>query len=223
MPKRRAGAKAEWIAEGETVRLTLCRRFWRLTSADVEQTVQEASVPASTSEPAPAAPPPVPQPAPPRKSARAPPKRKGRLGRNQYTRDAPTPSRNGVSPTATPQPAGAVGAGTGHDSSDGTNGGPRNSKGKPLRLDKLSWNDIHKPAAMMQNFIAQRQLELAGKHASHAAFAADTPRAMSPAPAAASVGPAAAQTSFAALNTLQMMDALSRDLAHWQRKYGQLN
>jgi hypothetical protein len=165
---------------------------------------------------------PKPPPAP-RRGGRPPQKARGRLGRNQYSRDT-VPPTNGISPTDTPQspqPSATNGVGNGHDSSDGTAGG-KPAKSKNWRLQKLSWNDIRRPAGAMQNYIAQRQMEMAGEKSV-------------PAPA---VQPATALTNgastqaeikedmgdldkFKDLSTTQMMDYLSRDLVYWQQMISQ--
>jgi hypothetical protein len=167
-------------------------------------------VPISDPKPAPAA----------RRGGRPPQKARGRLGRNQYSRDT-VPPTNGVSPANeaphSPQPSTTNGVGNGHDSSDGAVGG-KLAKSKNWRLQKLSWNDIRRPAGAMQNYIAQRQVEMAGEK-------------LVPAPA---VQPATGLTNgtsaqdvikevegdldkFKDLSTTQMMDHLSRDLVHWQQ------
>ena len=157
----------------------------------------------------------------PRRGGRPPQKSRGRLGRNQYSRDT-VPATNGTSPqndtVHSPQASATNGVSNGHDSSDGT-AGHKPAKSKGWRLQKLSWNDIRRPAGAMQSYIAQRQVEMAGeKHPS-------------PAPA---VQPATATTNgessqeevkaedtdlakFKNLSTTQMMDYLSRDLVHWQQ------
>ncbi|CAI6340913.1 unnamed protein product [Periconia digitata] len=165
------------------------------------------------------------KPAPaPRKGGRPPNKRQSRLGRNQYTKDAPAGATNGASPAAnddipnSPQPNAVNGAVNGHDSSDGTAGG-RQAKPKNSRLQKLSWHDIRRPAGAMQNYIAQRQVDMAGER-NAISPAVRTP----PTPAANGVSPPEDTKtegddldSFKGLTTLQMMDHLSRDLTHWQQ------
>lgn len=160
----------------------------------------------------------------PRKSGRPPQKSRGRLGRNQYSRDAPTPATNGASPAAnndtpnSPQPSATNGTGNGHESSDGT-AGHKPTKAKNWRLEKLSWNEIRRPAGAMQNYIAQRQVEMAGEKSSSA------PPIQSPAAVTANGEKPQEDTGaegddievFRKLSTLQMMDDLSRELVHWQR------
>jgi hypothetical protein len=157
----------------------------------------------------------------PRRGGRPPQKSRGRLGRNQYSRDT-LPNTNGVSPQEdtihSPQAGVTNGVNNGHDSSDGAVGN-KPAKPKNWRLQKLSWNDIRRPAGAMQSYIAQRQVEMAGE------------KQPSPAPA---VQPTTATTNghavqeepkddiadlakFKDLSTTQMMDYLSRDLNHWQQ------
>lgn len=160
----------------------------------------------------------------PRKGGRPPTKQRGRLGRNQYSRDTAPGVTNGASPAAnddipnSPQLNAANGTVNGHDSSDGTTGG-RQTKTKNSRLQKLSWHDIRRPAGAMQNYIAQRQVDMAGER-SAGALAVKTP----PTPLANGASPQEGAKaddddldSFKGLSTLQMMDHLSRDLTHWQQ------
>ncbi|CAA9956902.1 hypothetical protein CFE70_000484 [Pyrenophora teres f. teres 0-1] len=173
-----------------------------------ETTVPEP--PAADLKPAPA----------PRRGGRPPQKARGRLGRNQYSRDT-VPATNGTSPkndTAQSPQATTNGATNGHDSSDGT-AGHKPAK-KNWRLQKLSWNDIRRPAGAMQSYIAQRQVEMASgvKHTTLAL-------AVQPATAVANGNSNQEQpkeddtdlASFKNLSTTQMMDSLSRDLVHWQK------
>ena len=161
-----------------------------------------------------------PKPAPaPRRGGRPPQKARGRLGRNQYSRDT-IPATNGTSPkndvAQSPQANVTNGATNGHDSSDGTTG-HKPAKTKNWRLQKLSWNDIRRPAGAMQSYIAQRQVEMATgeKHGSLAPAVQPTTNGE----------PAQGEqkdedtdlAKFKNLSTTQMMDFLSRDLVHWQQ------
>ncbi|OAG16833.1 PHD-finger motif-containing protein-like protein [Alternaria alternata] len=161
-----------------------------------------------------------PKPVPaPRRGGRPPQKARGRLGRNQYSRDT-IPATNGTSPkndvAQSPQANVTNGATNGHDSSDGTTG-HKPAKTKNWRLQKLSWNDIRRPAGAMQSYIAQRQVEMATgeKHGSLAPAVQPTTNGE----------PAQEQqkdedtdlAKFKNLSTTQMMDFLSRDLVHWQQ------
>lgn len=191
---------------------------------------EEIPVPASASESMPPETPTIEtKPTPvPRKGGRPPQKRQSRLGRNQYTKDAPAPATNGASPAAddapnSPQISSTNGAVNGHDSSDGITGA-KQGKPKNWRLQKLSWHDIRRPAGAMQNYISQRQVELAGERSG--------PAPADKSPAAATNGVAEPERSkrdddgldtFNSLSTLQMMDHLSRDLTHWQQMITERN
>ncbi|KAJ4341208.1 Histone deacetylase complex subunit [Didymella glomerata] len=164
--------------------------------------------PMETSKPAPT----------PRRGGRPPQKSRGRLGRNQYSRDALS-AANGVSPATelanSPQPSGTNGNSNGHESSDGTTGHNKTTKSKNSRLHKLSWNDIMRPAGAMQSYIAQRQVEMAGEKASSAP--AVQPPTKGEQHQAEVKTEDADLSSFKDLSTTQMMDHLSRDLVHWQK------
>jgi hypothetical protein len=76
----------------------------------------------------------------------------------------------------------------------------------------------------MQNYISQRQVELAGERSVPA------PAVKSPAPAMNGVAESEPSKrdddvldTFKSLSTLQMMDHLSRDLTHWQQMITERN
>lgn len=183
---------------------------------------EEQTMPTSVAEPAPVDTTTADlKPAPaPRRGGRPPQKARGRLGRNQYSRDT-VPAANGTSPgndtPNSPQPNATNGVSNGHDSSDGATGG-KPAKSKNWRLQKLSWNDIRRPAGAMQNYIAQRQVEMAGeKHGSAPAVqSVSTTTNGTPASDVAKDDDADLE-KFKGLSTTQMMDHLSRDLVHWQQ------
>lgn len=191
--------------------------------APEETPVEEAVIPQPVSESTPVETPPVePRPTPvQRKSGRPPQKRQSRLGRNQYTRDAPTPTTNGASPVPnsdnanSPQISATNGIGNGHESSDGA-GGNKPAKAKNWRLEKLSWNEIRRPAGAMQNYIAQRQVEMAGDKGPPAP-AVQSPKANGDTNDGGQVKEGEDLELFKTLGTFEMMDDLSRELVHWQR------
>ncbi|KAH8727734.1 hypothetical protein GQ44DRAFT_610337 [Phaeosphaeriaceae sp. PMI808] len=154
----------------------------------------------------------------PRRGGRPPQKSRGRLGRNQYSRDT-VAATNGASPANdapnSPQPSATNGISNGHDSSDGATGG-KPTKTKNWRLQKLSWNDIRRPAGAMQNYIAQRQVEMAGEKlvTAPAVQAVSMPNGTSP---EEETKEGEDLDRFKDLSTTQMMDDLSRDLVHWQQ------
>ncbi|KAF2728329.1 hypothetical protein EJ04DRAFT_477542 [Polyplosphaeria fusca] len=171
-----------------------------------------------------------PKPVPaPRKSGRPPAqKRQGRLGRNQYTKDVPTPATNGTSPAPnndapnSPQISITNGVTNGHESSDGATG-VKNGKSKNWRLEKLSWTDIRRPASAMQNYITQRQVEMAVEKKSPVSAVpspstnGDQGQEKDEKEEAGEAPPGEeAEMAFKKMSTLQMMDELNRDLIHWQ-------
>lgn len=176
-------------------------------------------MPPPVSEPAPTETPTVEAKPPPaaRRGGRPPQKSRGRLGRNQYSRDA-LPATNGTTSNNdapnSPQPS-TNGISNGHDSSDGTSG-HKPAKSKNWRLQKLSWNDIRRPAGAMQNYIAQRQVEMAGEKPSSLV------KAIQPTTNGIQDGEHPRYedkdlNNFKHLSTTQMMDSLSRDLVYWQQ------
>lgn len=158
------------------------------------------------------------KPAPaPRRGGRPPQKSRGRLGRNQYSRDALS-AANGAFPANemanSPQTSGTNGNNNGHESSDGATG-HKTAKSKNSRLHKLSWNDIMRPAGAMQSYIAQRQVEMAGEKATPAP--AVQPSTNGEQHQAEAMHVDTELSTFRDLSTTQMMDHLSRDLVHWQK------
>lgn len=101
--------------------------------------------------------------------------------------------------------------------------GAKQAKPKNWRLQKLSWHDIRRPAGAMQNYISQRQVELAGERSMPA------PAVKTPVTATNGVTEADPSTeddgldAFKKLSTVQMMDHLSRDLTHWQQMITERN
>lgn len=156
-----------------------------------------------------------------RRGGRPPQKSRGRLGRNQYTRDSMA-ATNGASPkndiAQSPQAGATYGASNGHDSSDGT-AGHKPTKSKNWRLQKLSWNDIRRPAGAMQSYIAQRQVEMAGEKRPSVSQAVQPAAGLTNGESnrEAANEEESDLSKFKDLSTTQMMDFLSRDLVHWQQ------
>lgn len=120
-----------------------------------------------------------------------------------------------------PQTSVTNGVSNGHDSSDGASG-QKPVKSKNWRLQKLSWNDIRRPAGAMQNYIAQRQVEMAGeKHPSLAKAVQPLTNGVSDIDGVKEEDNDIA--TFKDLSTTQMMDSLSRDLVYWQQMITEVN
>jgi hypothetical protein len=105
-------------------------------------------------------------------------------------------------------------------------------------LEKMSWNDIRRPAGVMQNYISQRQVELAGvgekgelarnnivetngisaKKEKERGWERTKEKETEAVEAHATEdGGVDGVEGFKNLSTLQMMDDLSRELVLWQR------
>jgi len=130
-----------------------------------------------------------------------------------------------------------VNGNTGHESSDGAGagaGGAKQPRAKNWRLDKMSWNDIRRPAGVMQNYISQRQVELAGVGEKNGSVSGGVVQAFAVEVNGTGQGKARHKEKgksegdpdegvpdsvdgFRRLSTLQMMDDLSRELVLWQR------
>ncbi len=134
------------------------------------------------------------------------------------------PATNGASPSndspQSPQASTTNGVGNGNESSDGA-GGNKAAKSKNWRLHKLSWNDIRRPAGVMQSYIAQRQVEMAGEKLSPAPAVQPTTNGESGQQESKEEDVEADLDKFKTLSTTQMMDYLSRDLVHWQQMISQ--
>lgn len=171
---------------------------------------------------------PVPTPLPTvshKKSGR-PTQRRGRLGKNQYTREqnnhSASPHRNHDNSPLSP----ASHIANGHDStgngSDGTIS--KQSKARFSRLEKTSWNEIRRPAGIMQNYITQKQIEMAGEKTTVAAAA--TVQTLAVVANEKSIAKTEGGSmdddleKFKTMSTLEMMDYLSRDLVLWQKMHG---
>ncbi|KAF2492895.1 hypothetical protein BU16DRAFT_551607 [Lophium mytilinum] len=241
--KERERAEAAGRRKGRIER----RRADELETAEQTPIDDSAAPPSASESVAPDTPSIAPQPAPThKKSGRPPQKRVSRLGRNQYTRDRDSniaAANNGASPSRTnndnsprsPQTSAVNGtSGTnGHDSSDGAIGGggsvTKHPKAKNWRLEKMSWNDIRRPAGVMQNYISQRQVELAGVNGEKSPLrpvvlevngtrtGGEKERDKEMREVDMRGGEEGGVDGFKRLSTLQMMDDLSRELVLWQR------
>lgn len=163
--------------------------------------------------------------APPvKKSGRPPSKRTGR-GRGQHTRDNATPN-TAASPTlrnpddSPLSPSGRANGETSGNASDGATG--KQGKVRNWRLEKISWNDIRKPAGAMLNYIQQRQLEMAENKGVAALMITQSAAGLTPDGKNAEDSPIPVDgeedlEKFKNLTSVEMMDYLSRDIEHWNQ------
>jgi hypothetical protein len=155
-------------------------------------------------------------------------KRGQRLGRNQYTRDNPSsgtatsPGRVGDvnSPFSPPNKNGNGVDGNASDSAG------RQTKARNLKLEKMSWNEIRRPANAMLNYIQQRQVELAEKGNGGMPSNSTTSASLAVKPLLRPAGESSAPDDlneeedlekFKNLTSVEMMDHLSRELELWHQ------
>ncbi|KAF2758996.1 hypothetical protein EJ05DRAFT_485076 [Pseudovirgaria hyperparasitica] len=165
------------------------------------------------------------QTAPAKKPPRPAPKRTNRTGRNQYTRDNPTPNA-AVSPSHLDQsPKSPQTRTNGQDTGTGSDAVSSKQRPKNSRLEKTTWHEIRKPASAMLQYIQQRQLEMADKGNSVASTTLGrTATTLNGKKETKNIDgedtDVAAEDSlarFKKLSPLEMMDHLSRDLELWQQ------
>ncbi|EON65674.1 hypothetical protein W97_04913 [Coniosporium apollinis CBS 100218] len=164
------------------------------------------------------------------------PQRRGKLGRNQYTRDrdppASTPPGSGNNKdkdrTKDPSPASQTRATNGADhnktDSDGTVSGSihsKNGKAKPSnsKLEKTSFNEMRRRASGMLEFISRMQVEMAGEKTTTTTVAAAAV-SMTLKVVEGALGPETRDKGFEQMSSLEMMDHLTRRLVMWQKDFG---
>ncbi|KAL4952240.1 hypothetical protein BDW69DRAFT_168102 [Aspergillus filifer] len=206
----------------------------------VESPIKTTALEPELPQPSPDASVPAPDAPPPRQSTRKsgrPPARRGRVGRNQYTRDRDlngtgTDSNTGNSPRR------GQSLETGGDSPRiGTMGLPNGTEtGKPSRPryvhQRTTMNEMKRRVAAILEFISRMQIEMA------AAGESITPperangidpqaigeqlESMLAKNAEGSSGnvPIPTEKDFKDLSSLEMMDVLTRHLLKWQQEYG---
>jgi len=192
--------------------------------------------------------PPRPSPAPPKPSHKKtgrPPARRGRIGRNQYTKDRDPPPT--ADPPTSPVPSNANGAdevpppvnGTSsHHNPNIKNGNPKDTekpRPKHLNPNRTTMNDMKRRVAAILEFISHTQVEMAA----HSDTQSSNP---TPPDSGASSNGKEAEGSggvmlqkllegqrildeiggegFATLSSVEMMEVLTRRLMRWQGEYG---
>jgi len=191
----------------------------------------------------------LPEPPPPKTSHKKtgrPPARRGRVGRNQYTKDRDLPHRNDAHRKSTPARSnssqnadggtpGANGIANGHAESNGL-GKP--SKPRHMNPNKTTMNDMKRRVANILEFISITQVQMAGATAASttkSSTSTNTPPDSNSDTRngdqkgeilEGSVSTALSdlngidERAFGALNSLEMMDVLTRQLLKWQGEYG---
>jgi hypothetical protein len=180
--------------------------------------------------------PPPSQPAPPRKGGRPPNSRKGKLGKNQYTKDKDIPDGDGLSPSRSQSRDVA----RGDDNSSGNKaltGEGKPGKPKGIGGTKVTMSDMRKRVTGILDFISRTQLEMAGgvgplaesvqkadttiRDAADSPQGPDTPTIVvnEGKPDETREGDASSQKDFKDLSCVEMMDVLTRQLVKWQKEF----
>lgn len=198
-------------------------------SKSTEVAAQPLDPPPSSQAATPDTPPPPPSTSH-RKGGRPPNARKGKLGKNQYTKDRDLQEGDDLSPHRSMSRDVPRGDDNGHTS--GNKGS--NSEGKPGKsknnTSKVTMGDMRKRVGAILDYISRTQLEMAGEAMSPAtADAAEkTIRGIADGLPMIKVNgengdePKAEENSkkeFKDLTCLEMMDVLTRQLVKWQKEF----
>jgi hypothetical protein len=178
-------------------------------------------------------PPSNPPPAPHRKGGRPPNARKGKLGKNQYTKDK---DQEGEDPSPNRSQSRDVTRGdeNGHVSGNkGSNNDSKVGRSRGYGGSKITMGDMKKRVTAILDFISRTQLEMAGESISASngdatekmirGLAEGLPmiKVSGDKDAGAKEGgtDATATKEFKDLSCLDMMDVLTRQLVKWQKEF----
>jgi hypothetical protein len=204
----------------------------RTASSRVEPTNPPPDPPASSQPAAPESPPVVAQPAVSHKKGGRPPhNRKGKLGKNQYTRDRDLNGNDDESPgRSQSRDVSRDENGTNHRT---TNGDGKSSKSKVNGGSRVTFQDMKRKVAWMLDFISKTQLDMASE--SLTPTSNDEAEALIRGIAGSIIPMLKAEAKegaeephgadkqlekdFKDLKLLEMMDALTRMLVKWQNEY----
>ncbi|KAM3087976.1 Histone deacetylase complex subunit [Clarireedia jacksonii] len=198
----------------------------------IEITAQPLDPPPVTQVPVPDATPPVQPPVSHKKGGRPPNARKGKLGKNQYTKDRDLD--NSRSPHRSQSRDNPRGDDNNHSTNNkGSTIEPKVSRAKASVGSKVSMAEMKKRVAAILDFISRTQVELAGESILpnggpaeklirglvedlpmiklNGARENDMKRAGS--------GSGESQKEFKDLSCLEMMDTLTRQLVKWQKEF----
>ncbi len=206
-----------------------------MVTKTTEDTIQPLDPPSSSQVAAPDTPPPSVPPISHRKGGRPPNARKGKLGKNQYTKDRDQPDGEDPSPNRSQSRDVPRGDDNGHAPG---NKGPANEGGKPGKsksASKVTMSDMKKRVAAILEFITRTQFEMAGESMSLASGEAaekmirniadglpmikvNGDRRMDGSRESES-GDSTVNKDFKDLSCLEMMDVLTRQLVKWQKEF----
>jgi len=165
-----------------------------------------------------------------KKGGRPPNARKGKLGKNQYTKDRDAPDGEERSPGRSQSRDVARGDDNSHTTS--TRGSIHESKLSKAKTghSKISFSDMKRRVAGILDYIARTQLELAGESISirseeagqlmrNMAESLPMIRVNGDKSEVAMEGGGTVIKDFNDLSCLEMMDVLTRQLVKWQNEY----
>lgn len=200
-----------------------------------EVATQPLDPPSSSQVAAPDTPPSAPVPISHKKGGRPPNARKGKVGKNQYTKDRETQDQDEKSPKRS-QSRDVVR--NGDDSNHPTSTKASVSEARVSKLkgsgSKVSMGDMKKRVSAILGYISRTQVELASESLSPAAGAAAEKMIRGIADglpmikvnceddangARTNGGPAAQEKEFKDLACVEMMDVLTRQLVKWQKEF----
>lgn len=172
--------------------------------------------------------------------------KRGRVGRNQYTRD-----RDGDNRESPPPSRDSDGAGNGETTGTLLANGSKPARPRHINPNRTSMNELRKRAAGILEFISRTQIEIAGEHTPSGGNSVRGESSKT-GPTATGLGNGASKLSteigeepqsanadevagkgqeegsapgvdellFKEMNSLQMMDVLTREIVLWQKQHG---
>lgn len=200
-----------------------------------EDTTQPLDPPSSSQVAAPDTPPPSAPSTSHRKGGRPPNPRKGKLGKNQYTKDRDQPDGDDPSPNRSQSRDVLRGDDNGHTPGNKGTVNEGSKPGKSKSTSKITMSDMKKRVAAILDFITRTQFEMAGETMSIAS--GETAEKMirniadglpmikvngdtsTEGSREGEAGEASANKDFKDLSCLEMMDVLTRQLVKWQKEF----
>jgi hypothetical protein len=170
-----------------------------------------------------------------RKGGRPPNPRKGKLGKNQYTKDRDQPDGEDPSPNRSQSRDVPRGDDNGQNSGNKGPGNEGSKSGKSKSASKVTMSDMKKRVAAILDFITRTQFEMAGESMSLANGEAAEKMIRNIADGLPMIkingdkstegskegeaGDVTANKEFKDLSCLEMMDVLTRQLVKWQKEF----
>lgn len=173
-----------------------------------------------------------------RKGGRPPNSRKGKLGKNQYTKDKDLQDGDGQSPARSQSRDVARGDDSTHSNNKGVANEGKSGKSKGAGSSKVTMSDMKKRVAAILEFISRTQLEMAGgmgpvteasvekadkavRELADSLQGEDMPtiRVNESTAGEAKGGEATPAKDFKDLSCVEMMDVLTRQLVKWQKEF----